>query len=213
MKTFSLVDSNLQKIIFKKVIELSFDDLSYKKIIKQIAMEFNVKLSLGTLSYWFNHNVNLFGGVNKFEAKASSELVYCIGVMFGDGNIFHDKKKQDYVVRLDAIDKDFVEYFSNCVSKVLNKENNYVVIPCKRESMVSIMYCSKARSKILYYFIKELKNDFKKVKFFAQEYPKEFIMGLADSEGCPTISSRNIFQIGVCVAYSMNVELLAFVYF
>ncbi len=73
------------------------------------------------------------------------------------------------------------------------------------------MYSTRARSKELYYFIKELKNDFEKVRHFAEAYPKEFIQGLADSEGCPSIAASNKFQLGVCVASSMDVKLLAFV--
>jgi DNA endonuclease len=211
MKTFSEVDLGLQQVILRKVIELSWDDFGYKKIIQKIAEDFSVKLGKGLLSYWFNNDVKLFGGQNKFEIKPSKELAYVIGVIFGDGNLFHHKSKSDYLIRLDAIDKDFVETFSSCVSKVLNKERNYVVMPTTRKSMDSIMYSTRARSKQLYYFLKELKADFEKVKPFAQAYPKEFIQGLADSEGCPSIAARNSFQVGVCVAYSMNIELLAFV--
>jgi intein-encoded DNA endonuclease-like protein len=211
MLTFSKIDSNLQKIIFYKVHKLHASDLGYKKIIKQIANEFDVKLSLGTLSYWFNNNVKLFGGINKFEPTFSAQLVYVLGVIFGDGNIFLDENKSDYMVRLEAIDKDFVEYFSKCVSKVLNKEKNYAVLAYKRKSMDSIMYVAKARSKHLYYFIKELKKDFEKVKPFAESFPKEFIQGVADSEGCPSISAKTIFKVNVVVAVSTNEKLLNFI--
>jgi DNA endonuclease len=211
MKTFSEVDLSLQQVILRKVIELSWEDFGYKKIIQKVADDFSVKLGKGLLSYWFNNDVKLFGGQNKFEIKPSKELAYVIGVIFGDGNLFHHKSKSDYIIRLDAIDKDFVETFSSCVSKVLNKERNYVVMPTTRKSMDSIMYSTRARSKQLYYFLKELKADFEKIKPFALAYPKEFIQGLADSEGCPSLSAANKFHIGVCVAYSMNVKLLAFV--
>jgi DNA endonuclease len=211
MNTFSELSFPVQTSIIEKVIELSWNGLGYKKIIKKIKEEFSVNLSLGLLSYWFNHEVKLFGGENQFSPKPSKELAYVLGVIFGDGNLFYHKKNSDYVIRLDAIDKDFVEKFSECVSKVLNKEKNYAVVSYKQKAMSSIMFSSKARSKQLYYFLKELKVDFEKVKPFAKVYPKEFIQGLADSEGCPSISAANSFSVGVCVASSMNVKLLAFV--
>ena len=133
--------------------------------------------------------------------------------MFGDGSLFFDNKKSDYVVGLSAIDKDFVECFSRCISKVLNKETNYAVVRYKLKAMDSDMYSARARSKELYYFVKELKEDFEKVKPFAKAYPKEFIQGLADSEGCPTISAKSLFRVSVIVAVSTNKKLLEFVSF
>ena len=211
METFSVVDSQLQASIVKRVICLSWQGFGYKKIIKKIKEEFFVNLSSGLLSYWFNNEVRLYGGQNHFDSKPTKELAYVLGVMFGDGNLFFHEKKQDYAVRLEAIDKDFVEYFSKCVSKVLNKERNYAVVKYKQKAMDSCMYSARARSKELYYFIKELKEDFEKVKPFAEAYPKEFIQGLADSEGFSTISARTNFSVGVCVAVSTNKDLLCFV--
>ena len=211
MKTFSKIELDLQKTIFKRVFELSNNHFSYNQIIKQIKKEFSVKLNKSNLSYWFNHEVKLIGGINQFEAKPSSELAYVIGVLFGDGSIFFHKKKSDYAVRVDAIDKDFVEHFSKCVSKVLNKDKNYAVVSFKQKAMTSVMYSTKARSKKLYYFIKELKEDFEKVKPFAHAFPKEFIQGVADSEGCPVVFARTNFGVRVIVAVSVNKELLEFI--
>ena len=213
METFSSLDFQLQNEIVQKVIDLSWGGLGYKRIIKKIKEEFSVNLGLGLLSYWFNNEVCLYGGQNHFDSKPTKELAYVLGVMFGDGSIFYDKKKQGYIVGLSAIDRDFVEHFSRCISKVLNKEKRYSVVKFRQKAMDSCMYSARARSKELYYFIKELKEDFEKVKPFAEAYPKEFIQGLADSEGCPRVAANGVFQVGVCVASSMGVSLLAFVSF
>lgn len=211
MNFFSEIDSNMQKIVISKIIDLSWQGFGYKKIIKQIAIEFNVKLNLSTLSYWFNNDVLLKGGINKFDPVPSSDLSYVLGVMWGDGNLFNNKKKSDYIIRLDVIDEDFVKHFSKCVSKILSKNKSYAVTQLKHKNMDSIMYSTRARSKELFYFIKECKNDFEKVKIFVEMFPKEFIQGLADSEGCPMVCAKNNFSINVCVAYSTNKELLLFV--
>ncbi len=210
METFSCANHLLQQTVLERVVELSWNGLGYKKIIEVIAKEFSIKLSKGTLSYWFNHSVVLYGGKNHFESKPSKELAYILGVMFGDGSLHFDKKKKDYVVVLSAIDKDFVEKFSKCTSKVLGKENKYSVCPMGGRGY-SIIYSARARSKKLYYFIKGLKEDFEKVKPFAEAYPKEFIQGLADSEGCPSIGAKNSFKVGVMVACSTNKYLLNYV--
>lgn len=183
-------------MVIKKVIELSWDGFGYKRIIKQIANDFDVKLSLGTLSYWFNNDVLLKGGLNKFNPIPSGELSYVLGVIFGDSNLFFDKNKKDFVIRLDAIDKDFVTFFSKNVSKVLNKNKDYSVCVVKHKNMGSIIYSTRARSKELYYFLKNLKSDFEKVKPFAEKFPKEFIQGLSDSEGCPMVCAKITFQWG-----------------
>ena len=93
MKTFSKIELDLQKTIFNRVFELSSKNFSYKQIIKQIKKEFDVKLNLSNLSYWFNHHVKLIGGANEFDAKPSKELAYVIGVLFGDGSIFFIREK------------------------------------------------------------------------------------------------------------------------
>lgn len=210
MENFSSVDSRLQFKIFRRVVELSWDDVGYGKIIKTIATEFSVKLNKSNLSYWANNNVKLFGGRNNFLPKKSLELAYILGVMFGDGTLHFDEKKKDYVIRLDAIDKDFVERFSKYVSKVLGKDKFYSVCQMGGRGY-STIYSTRARSKELFYFIKDLKEDFEKVKHFAETYPKEFIQGLADSEGCPQITATKSFRVNILVACSSNDSLLIYV--
>ncbi len=129
----------------------------------------------------------------------------------GDGNLFNNKKKSDYIIRLDAIDEDFVRHFSKCVSKILSKNKSYAVTQLKHKNMDSIMYSTRARSKELFYFIKECKNDFEKTKMFVEKFPREFIQGLADSEGCPTVLANKNFKVGCIVACSVNELLLNFV--
>jgi DNA endonuclease len=210
MKTFSCVNHSLQQSVLERIVELSWNGLGYKRIIDVIADEFSVKLSKGTLSNWFNKGVVLYGGQNYFEPKPSKEFAYVLGIMFGDGNLHFDKKKKDYLVRLDAIDKDFVEKFSACASIILNKTKCYSVCSVDGRGH-STIYSARTRSKELYYFIKELKYDLEKAKPFAEAHSKEFIRGLADSEGCPRIVASKKFNVGVMVACSTNKSLLIFV--
>ncbi|PIU21336.1 MAG: hypothetical protein COT15_02865 [Candidatus Diapherotrites archaeon CG08_land_8_20_14_0_20_34_12] len=203
--SYCTIPLDQRQIIYDKVFSLKQNGLSYKKIIEQILSEFRIKLHKSTLSYWFNNNVKLVGGENYFNSIASPELSYVLGVMFGDGAITFNKKKQDYAIRLEAKDKDFVENFSTCVSKVLNKNRNYLVCKTKRE-----MYSVKGRSKQLYYFIKSLKEDFELLKKFVEPFPAEFIRGVLDSEGTISASPKKYLKLRVYIASSANLELLKY---
>lgn len=184
--------------------------LGYKRIIKKIKAEDNVHLALGTLSYWFNNNVKMIGGENYFEAKPSPELSYLLGVVFGDGSAGLYKKKQDYFLSLQVKDKDFAEKFSECGAKVLKKEKAFALVLGKDKNF-STKYSTRIRSKQLYYFVKDVKNNFEKAKPFIEEFPAEFVRGLADSEGTACVSLGKKFTLSINVAVSTNVLLLKYV--
>jgi len=211
MQTFSELTAQEQQELYVQVINLKKEGFGYKRIINKIKEEQVIRLSLSTLSYWFNHKVKLLGGQNYFEPIQSSELSYVLGVMFGDGSIIFNKKRKEYVLRLEATDNDFVEKFSFNCAIILKKEKSFAVCYNKSRSGHSATYSTQVRSKQLYYFVKSLKNDFEKVKKFVEKYPAEFIRGLADSEGCPSISANIDFSCNIIVAYSTNYILLNYV--
>lgn len=204
MKAFCDLPAITQKEVHCKVCTLLAEGNGYKKIRKILAAD-GIRISLGTLSYWCNKKTAFTSRNNSFSAKPTAELAYALGVLFGDGAISHHKKNHDYCIHLGAIDKEFVEKFSFCISKVLGKSKAYPVHVCK-----SGLFEANIRSKELYFFVKSLKEDFEKVKPFAERFPAEFIQGLADSEGCPGISASSQFVVNVSVANSTNLELLEY---
>ena len=210
MKTFSNLDYNEQVVLFDKVKELKRSGLCYKRIIKRIKIEADVRLSLGTLSYWFNNDVKMLGGENQFKEEPSKELAYVLGVMFGDGCLNLCIKNQDYNLQLVAKDRDFVEKFSRDGSTLLKKERPYSVC-IKNRIGYSTMYSTQIRSKQLYYFIKSIKEDFEKGKPFIEKFPAEFVQGLADSEGSAIGCVSKTFRVSVDVANSANLRLLEYV--
>ena len=203
MLRFSDLPHQRQHFIYEKVFSLRKEGLSYKQTIKRIVEDYNVKLALSTLSYWFNNDVKMLGGENQFEAKPSQELSYVLGVLFGDGSLSINKRKQEYRIRLETIDRDFAEKFSASVAGLLHKEKPFAVCKTTRG-----MYSTQIRSKQLYYFAKGLKEDFEKAKQFIEKCPLEFIQGLADSEGCTSISARITLKVRVIAAVSTNLQLL-----
>ncbi len=202
MQTFGSLHSTAQKEIKKEVCIMLANGLGYKKIIKKLK-EKEISISKGTLYYWCNKETQRFRK-NSFTPIPTKELSYFIGVMFGDGCATRDEINYDYSLRLDSIDKEFVEKFAFCISKLLKKENVYPVHKCKH------IFSANIRSKELYEFVNEIKTDFNKAKPLIEENPTEFIQGLADSEGCPSISANSFFYISIVVANSTNYPLLKY---
>jgi intein-encoded DNA endonuclease-like protein len=205
MQTFRECDSRIRKEIFVRFKSLRDDGLGYKRIRRAIRHEYAVHIPNSTFSYWCNNDVVLFGGKNKFEPFSTPELAYVLGVCFGDGSIGQHAPKQDYTIRLTAADKDFVETFSAKLSVILQKTKPFYVVKNKEGH-----YATSARSKEMYFFIKELKADFEKVKPFAEAYPADFIRGLADSEGGAYVALGRGLAFKIAIAYSANRQLLGF---
>ncbi|MBI4044499.1 MAG: hypothetical protein HY392_02225, partial [Candidatus Diapherotrites archaeon] len=203
------MNHNEQVLLFSKVFDLKKQGLGYKRIINKVKLEDNVRLALGTLSYWFNNDVKMIGGENYFEAKPSPELSYILGVMFGDGSAICDKSNQDYYLRLQVKDKDFAEKFSEYGAKILGKEKPFAVIKAIPKHF-SPLYSTQVRSKQLYNFVKEIKQDFEKAKPFIEEFPAEFVRGLADSEGTACVSPSDRLHLAIYVASSANNALLEY---
>jgi len=132
MIRFADLPPKKQRRIFGKVRLLRSRGFGYKRIIKRIGGEYGIKLSLSTLSYWFNKDVKLIGGENYFEEKPSKGLAYLIGVLFGDASLSFNERKREYIIKLEAIDQDFVEKFSKYLARVLKKKKSYAVCQIKR---------------------------------------------------------------------------------
>lgn len=204
MNRFFDLSQKTQQQLFAEVCHLKSEGFGYKRIRRRIREEFGVKLSLGTLSYWSHHAIKIVGGQNPFEPKPSSELAYVLGVMFGDGALSFNEKKQDYALALEAKDKDFVEKFAGCTSVLLGKEKPFCVCAAHEG-----LFSTKARSKRLYYFVKSIKENFEVGKPFVEAFPADFVRGLADSEGTASFSSKTR-RLCLVVAHSVNLELLKF---
>lgn len=210
MIPFTGLEPAKQQEVYRQVLKLKKEGLGYKKIRRKFRDELGVNLSLGTLSYWFNNDVKNVGGENYFEVKPSPELAYVLGVMFGDGSFYCDKKLGEYVLQIYVTDKDFAENFSKCCSILLRKKKPIAVNYIKPIRKWKAIYSARIRSKQLYHFVKSIKEDFEKGKGYIEKYPVDFIRGLADSEGCPVICAARVFKISVIVASSTNFELLKY---
>lgn len=158
-----------------------------------------IGVSPNVVGNWIHKGVKPMTKYNMFEPKPSKELSYVIGVIFGDGSI----TRTGYI-HLSAMDKDFVNRFAFCLTKILNKncpvrESKgvpYVWIGCR-------LFCDFMRNGLEY------------LKPFIEKFPKDFIQGLADSEGSPNVAvykdrGKDRFDAKVVVAANTNMQLLKY---
>lgn len=113
----------------------------------------------------------------KICLEPSPELSYSLGVIFGDGSV--SKEGHSYSITLRVIDKDFTEAFRKAMSKVLKRDGR--IVYDKRRSHYKLRFHSIAFGE---WFKATPKNDLLKL---ASRYPKDFLRGFFDSEGCAYI--------------------------
>jgi intein-encoded DNA endonuclease-like protein len=128
--------------------------------------------------------------------KPSEDLAYIIGALLGDGYTYEDG--DNYVIRLRAKDKEFVEDFGRRLANVLGREP---IRPRKDAGK----YIAEAKSKTLYKLLRK-PVDLKRIKKYVEHCPKctaAFLRGLFDSEG---YVSKN----GYIYLYNTNYEVLVY---
>ena len=168
----------------------SFAELSERKEKREIALGLReegvsersiakrIGLKRSNIRTWF-HGSNPYGSYNQPDLSPSPELSYVIGVIKGDGSLYHDGKKS-YLVRLAVTDYDFALEFSNCLNKVLNKQYSPHNRPPRKINWKET-WNVRARSRLLYEF---LSQSLVELNDIVKCYPEQFIRGIFDSEGC-----------------------------
>jgi intein-encoded DNA endonuclease-like protein/predicted DNA-binding protein YlxM (UPF0122 family) len=117
--------------------------------------------------------------LRRVDLSPSPELAYVLGAVLGDGSAFGVKR--GYAIVLRATDYEFVEFFNENLSKLLKREKPYPVRVIRREGLKPI-YEVQGYSKVLSTFI--LKGSRDQIENVVSKYPREFISGIFDSEGC-----------------------------
>lgn len=160
-------------------------------------------ISEKTVEHWFYEKSNPLGCYNMFKEKPSKELSYVIGVTLGDASLW--KSGTGRYIDLQVVDADFANKFAFCLTKLVKPCSvksghvNRVTIGCK----------------LLYNF---LKRDLNYLKPFIERFPKEFIQGVADSEGTASVSvykhrGQLRFDVRTVVAFNASNRLLTYVKF
>lgn len=107
---------------------------------------------------------------NKCKLEPSPSLSYVIGTSFGDGYLY----EKNHAIRLEVKDFDFAQAFQKALFYLLGK--SYAI-----KSIGNGFFRIQGFSIILFNFLKQ--KDLGKFTAIIEDYPSEFIKGLADSDG------------------------------
>jgi intein-encoded DNA endonuclease-like protein len=185
--------------IYNDVHKLRKRGLSCSEIREEIYRKYGVWIETSTISRWLRGVCTPYNGrrIPSLELlKPSEDLAYIIGARLGDGYTYEDG--DNYVIRLRAKDKEFVEDFGRRLANVLGREP---IRPRKDAGK----YIAEAKSKTLYKLLRK-PVDLKRIKKYVEHCPKctaAFLRGLFDSEG---YVSKN----GYIYLYNTNYEVLVY---
>src|SRR5436309_6218419 len=186
--------------LYSRVLELAKLSMSYQQIQTEIFDSNHIWLSKGSISEWVRGNHNPSGGKNKFQAVASPELAYVIGVIAGDGNL--SVHGYNYEMLLSVTDRDFAKEFSRCLAKILGKSNLYKV----RWSENRKRWIVQGSSVLLHSFLnggwQQLKNHIE----HSSQCRFAFLRALFDGEG--SITGRNLTIINTDLSLLFYVKKL-----
>src|SRR2546426_11705126 len=174
--------------LYSRVSELAKLSMSYQKIQTEIFDSTHIWLSKGSISEWVRGNHSPSGGKNKFQAVASPELAYVIGVIAGDGNL--SVHGYNYEMLLSVTDRDFAEEFSRCLAKILGKSNLYKV----RWSEKRKRWIVQGSSIFLHRF---LRGGWQRLKRYVEHCYRcraSFLRALFDGEGTIGLNRISIYN-------------------
>jgi DNA endonuclease len=183
--------------IYERSKSLRQRGLNYSQIRTMILESYGFAPSKSSLSEWLNGCHNPLGSANRFVASPTPELAYVIGVKFGDGSI--NLKGYNRRIRLQSIDRDFVQEFDRCVSTVLRTERHALWADKKRREIHV-----EARSVLLYNFLRQSLGDLKAWIEHCDRCVSAFLRGFFDSEGSVT-------HTGELWAYNNDTDRLGYV--
>lgn len=118
--------------------------------------------------------------INQPNVNSSPELAYLIGVVKGDGFITTNGngRRKTYRIGLNVINKEFIQYFRDVLSSIINSKKPYSICYSKTTGKNGC-YKVMGYSKRLYEFL----NNEIQIDIVINKYPSNFIKGFFDSEG------------------------------
>jgi len=179
---------SLRKRLYRRVLELRGQGLSYGEIQKRILEETGEYLDKSMIGFWVRRIHTPYGdGVGEsgedqrtYKLKPCPELAYVIAAELGDGYTKYEGKYR-YAVVLAVGDYDFAEEFGRCAAIALGREKPYRPYWDKNLGR----WFTKIYSKELFYLLKK-PVDLERIRPYVEcskECMAAFLRGLADAEG------------------------------
>jgi len=193
---------SLRKRLYRRVLELRGQGLSYGEIRKRILEETGECLSESVISEWVRRVHTPYGdGVGEsgedrrmHKLNPCPELAYVIGGGLGDGCTHYDNKYH-YAIVLAVGDYDFAEEFGRCAAIALRREKPYR--PYWNKNLGR--WVAKAYSKELYELLKR-PVDLERIRPYVEcskECMAAFLRGLADAEGNANKNEGNLGHVSI----------------
>jgi DNA endonuclease len=183
--------------LYRIVLELRKEGLSYDQIIRRIEAEHGIALRKSHLSGWISGKHKPFGYVRAFDATPRAELAYVIGVSLGDAST-SSNRRHSHKIKLRVIDREFALEFARCLGVLLCRSPPLVKWRDKTRS-----WYTEVSSLLLQNFLRlELKNLIPTISH-CDCCKAAFLRGFFDSEG--SVSARTL------TASNENLELLRLV--
>jgi intein-encoded DNA endonuclease-like protein len=170
--------------LYRLVLELRKEGLSYNQIIRKIQTDHGITLRKSHLSDWVGGRHRPFGYVRAFDSTPSPELGYVIGVGLGDGSTSLSKN-YNYKIKLRVIDKEFAEEFSRCLGVILGRSPPRVKWHEKTHS-----WQTEVSSMLLWKFLRQPLSELARVVGHDKACTVAFLRGFFDSEA--GISGRTL---------------------
>ncbi|MEM0374800.1 MAG: LAGLIDADG family homing endonuclease [Nitrososphaerota archaeon] len=167
----------MRKAMYERVRKLRAQGYGYKRIIKEIEIEFGERLSLATVSHWCRGIHSPSGGIKEIET--TPDVYWLIGLIIADGSIHQSFRRnhKTHIVMIITTDEELVE-------KIKAMNLGYVNIYFdSRRFMITI------RSKLLVDLVEEIKELIRQarydglIKMMGYEGTRMFIRGFFDGDG------------------------------
>jgi len=190
---------DVRLILYKEVQTLGKNGNSYAKIRREIEKRHRVRLSKATISGWITGKSSPSNAGHVFVPTKKPELAYVIGVKAGDASLNVKPDTYQYRIRLQAVDREFVEAFNHAVAKVLG---------CPPHRLWKGNTAAETHvefgSYLLHKFLQQSLRILKPYIEHCRKCTAAFLRGFFDSEGC-------VDTLGVLTASNSDLELLDYV--
>jgi intein-encoded DNA endonuclease-like protein len=187
--------------MFEEVLALRKSSHTYASITSKITERYDVSLSKATISAWVRGLRTPLRAGHIFVPKPTPELGYVVGVEAGDASLNIKPKAYQYRIRLQSVDREFVESFNLAVAKVLDCSPHRL---WKGDSAREIHV--EYGSYLLYKFLLQPLESLKPLVEHCNECAAAFLKGFFDSEGC-------MLESGDLTVSNSDIEALRYVQF
>jgi len=193
---------SLRKQLYRRVLELRGQGLSYRKIQKRILEETGEYLNRSIISEWLRRVHTPYGDGLGYDGedqrvhklRPCPELAYVIAAELGDGYTKYEGKYH-YAIILAVRDYDFAEEFGRCAATALGREKPYRPYWDKNLGC----WVVKADSKELYELLRK-PVDLEKIRPYVEcskECMAAFLRGLADAEGSADKNEKHLGHVSI----------------